>query len=316
MKLTIIIPVYNAEKYINECLESVLENENNSFEIIIINDGSSDNSVKIIRKFMEKNANIMLINNENHGVSYSRNVGISKAKGDYIMFVDADDKLKCNWFDEINKRVEWNEDIVYFDDNKLSVLKNDVLKYIIGCNEKNICIAGPYSKIFKRKLIVDNTIKFEEKIINGEDMLFNVECLKYAENIKNICFSFYFYRRYVGQTTKKFDVKIFDSDIEFQKKLANKLEKFDISDDEKVNLEEYCLQSAVIMLFDRISYIDKFNDAKKYIFRLYDEPYIKAKNKNLLMRKSDKFKYLLYKMKLDYILYFLFKIFRRIKYKK
>ena len=144
MKLSIIIPVYNAEKYLDKCMKSIFDNIENSFEVILINDGSKDNSLKIIKELMKKYKNIELIDNSNNGVSYSRNLGIKKAKGNYIMFVDADDELKKNWFDRINSYMTENYDIVYFSKYNLKSNKNDLLKYIVGYNKENICIAGPF----------------------------------------------------------------------------------------------------------------------------------------------------------------------------
>lgn len=316
MKLSIIVPVYNAEKYLKKCIESIFDNTENPFEVIIINDGSNDNSLKIIKELMKKYINIVLIDNFNNGVSYSRNLGIRKAKGDYVMFVDADDELKKNWFDEIKNHVQENYDVIYFSKYNLESNKNDLLKYLVGYNKESICIAGPYSKIFKRRLIEKNEILFNDKIINGEDMLFNIEILSKADKVKSINESFYLYRRYIGQTTKKFDIRIFDSDILFHEKFAELLNDYSISDDDKVKIRNFCIQGAVIMLYERISYIETYSSAKKYICRLYSFPYNKMSNLCLIISKSNKVKYILYRIRLKYILYHLFRFIRRGKFKK
>lgn len=316
MKLSIIVPVYNAEKYLKKCIESIFDNLENSFEVIIINDGSNDSSLKIIEELMKKYTNIVLINNFNNGVSYSRNIGIKKSKGDYIMFVDADDELKKNWFDETKKYMSENSDVIYFSKYNLKPNKNELLKYVVGYNEENICIAGPYSKLFKRKLIEENQILFDEKIINGEDMLFNIEILNKADKVKTINKSFYLYRRYIGQTTKKFDIRIFDSDISFHKKISNLLKDYNISDEQKEKIRIFCLQGAVLMLYERISYIEKYSNAKTFIYKLYNFPYRIEDYKCLLTSKGSKIKYILYKIKFEYILYHLFKLIRRSKFKK
>ncbi len=316
MKLSIIIPVYNAEKYLEKCMKSIFDNIENSFEVILINDGSKDNSLKIIKELMKKYKNIELIDNSNNGVSYSRNLGIKKAKGNYIMFVDADDELKKNWFDKINRYMTENYDIVYFSKYNLDSNKNDLLKYIIGYNKENICIAGPYSKIFRKEFIEKNNILFNDKIINGEDMLFNIEALSKAKKIQSINEPIYLYRRYVGQTTKKFDIRIFDSDVLFHEKITNLLNDYDILEDDKEKIKKFCLQGAIIMLYERISYIEKYSDAKKYICRLYSFPYNKAETLCLMVSKSNKIKYALYKIKPKCLLYHLFRFIRRNKFKK
>ena len=316
MTLSIIIPVYNAEKYLEKCIESIFYNIKNSLEVILINDGSKDNSLKIIKELMQKYDSIKLIDNSNNGVSYSRNLGIKKAKGDYIMFVDSDDELKKNWFKKINNYMSENYDIIYFSKYNLKSNKNDLLKYIVGYNKENICIAGPCSKIFRRKFIEKNKILFNEKIINGEDMLFNIEALSKAKKIRSLNEPIYLYRRYVGQTTKKFDVRIFDSDVLFHEKITNLLNAYDILDNDKEKIKKFCLQGAIIMLYERISYIEKFSNAKKYICRLYSFPYNKAEILCLMFSKSNKIKYALYKIKFRCLLYYLFRFIRRIKFKK
>ncbi|MCI8330684.1 MAG: glycosyltransferase [Bacilli bacterium] len=112
MKFSIIIPVYNTEKYLKRCIESVLNQTYQNFEIIIINDGSKDKSEEILKNY-ETNTKIKIIKQINHGVSYSRNVGIQKAKGDYIIFLDSDDLLEKDLLETINKNTN-NEDMIKF----------------------------------------------------------------------------------------------------------------------------------------------------------------------------------------------------------
>lgn len=97
-KLSIIVPVYNAEEYIEGCVNSLLKQDlsEQEYEIILINDGSTDNSPKLAQKLKEQNNNIVLLSQENKGQSVARNKGMDIAKGKYIMFVDADDKLYPN----------------------------------------------------------------------------------------------------------------------------------------------------------------------------------------------------------------------------
>lgn len=316
MKLSIIVPVYNAEKYLEKCINSIFSNNDNTFEVIIINDGSKDKSLKIIKEFMEKYNNIVLIDNSNRGVSYSRNIGIKKSTGDYIMFVDADDELTESWFDEIKDDIDYKNDIIYFSQYDLKSNKNNLLEYIVGCNNNNICIAGPYSKVFKKSVIEENAIYFNEEIINGEDMLFNIEMLNKAKGVKTVKKSIYLYRRYVGQTTKKFDNKIFNSDILFKKSFSNILGQYDILNAEKAKIENYCLQSSILMLFERISYIEEYREAKLYIKQLYDLPYRMSSKKSVQIGKISKIKYFLYKNKFKRALYYFFKLIRIIKFNK
>ncbi len=120
MKFSIIIPVYNTEKYLKRCIESVLNQTNQNFEIIIINDGSKDKSEEILKNY-ETNTKIKIIKQINHGLSYTRNVGIQKAKGDYIIFLDSDDLIEKELLKTIDKNIN-NEDMIKY---TYSDLKNN-----------------------------------------------------------------------------------------------------------------------------------------------------------------------------------------------
>lgn len=113
IKLSIVVPVYNVEKYIERCLKSLCE-LNIENEIIVVNDGSIDSSVQIVEKFKEKyiNENIIIVNQENKGLSGARNTGIRKANGEYISFIDSDDFVDTEKYKEIiNKTIENNLDV-------------------------------------------------------------------------------------------------------------------------------------------------------------------------------------------------------------
>ena len=98
LKISVIIPVYNVEKYLRICLESILNQNFKGYEIILINDGSTDNSLNICREYEKKYSNIIVINEENSGPSAARNKGLEYAKGKYISFIDSDDELLPNYF--------------------------------------------------------------------------------------------------------------------------------------------------------------------------------------------------------------------------
>ena len=113
IKLSIIIPVYNVEKYLNECLDSVIEANIENTEIILVNDGSTDNSREICESYSQKYDFIKLVNQENGGLSAARNTGIQKAEGDYLWFVDSDDFIEKNSILNIFKQIEKNVDIIF-----------------------------------------------------------------------------------------------------------------------------------------------------------------------------------------------------------
>lgn len=115
MKFSVIVPVYNTQEYLKRCIESVLNQTYKNYEIILINDGSTDNSLEILKKY-ESNKKVKVISQKNHGLSYTRNVGISHATGNYIILLDSDDFLEKDLLYALNLNIT-NEDMVKFDYN-------------------------------------------------------------------------------------------------------------------------------------------------------------------------------------------------------
>ena len=118
MQLSIIIPVYDVEAYVSKCLDSVFAQGMDPalYEVIVINDGSPDNSKAIIESYLPKHSNLIFIDQENQGVSVARNRGLDIAKGSYIAFIDPDDCIELNSLPSIlNKAIEWNIDVMYLD---------------------------------------------------------------------------------------------------------------------------------------------------------------------------------------------------------
>ena len=111
IKISIIIPVYNAGNYIKKCIDSILSQTYENFEVIVINDGSSDNSWELLNKYYSDNKKIKLFNQENKGVSMTRNFGIDNANGDWITFVDADDWIENNTLERIVNIIEQNNNL-------------------------------------------------------------------------------------------------------------------------------------------------------------------------------------------------------------
>lgn len=139
-KISVIVPVYNAEKFLSECIKSVLNQTYKDFELLLINDGSTDNSANICKSFAENDSRIILFNKSNEGVSKTRQFGINKSKGEYIIFIDSDDKVDTNMlYCMLNKIVESASDMVICD---YWAYENNKDKYIcqnpISCNNKSL----------------------------------------------------------------------------------------------------------------------------------------------------------------------------------
>ena len=208
MKLSIVIPVYNLAQYIEKCLNSILNQPFKDYEIICVNDGSTDNSLEILNRFKDK---ITIIDKENEGSGVARNVGIDRAQGEYIFFVDGDDWLEDNVLEKIvNKADELCTDILifgglsYYGDkgqnggyskNKLPKkyfnrvfsaedIKKDVFKFP----------STPWSKLYRREFLLKNNIKFQH-IKVGQDQLPFFHSMITAERIAILPENIYCYRK-------------------------------------------------------------------------------------------------------------------------
>lgn len=190
--VSIIVPIYNAEKYLNKCLDSLIKQTKKELEFVLINDGSTDNSDKIISSYTDKR--IKYYKNKNQGIGKTRNFGLSKATGDYIMFLDSDDYLELNACEVLYNRIEKDKlDVVVCDfykdydnnceEERISSFKNTCLKDNPGLI--NIINLSPWNKIYRSSLIKDNNIKFVEDL-KYEDAPFVLECLDKANKIGKI----------------------------------------------------------------------------------------------------------------------------------
>lgn len=166
-EISIIIPVYNAEPYLRECLDSIINQTFKNFEVLCINDGSRDNSLDILSEYADKDNRIKLFSQENSGPAQARNVGLAKAKGEYIMFCDADDSYEPAMCEEMYKTItEQDVDIAMCNTNGYDphygsyYFRNPIGKYNVETKQKCETNVFLWNKIFKNKLINQYNIKF------------------------------------------------------------------------------------------------------------------------------------------------------------
>ena len=196
-KVSIIVPVYNGQDFINKCLNSLINQTYSNVEIIVINDGSTDNSLDLLKKYNDK---IILINKENSGVSDSRNLGLEKASGDYIMFCDIDD-----WYEKVTVEkavceignydlLKYRETRVFSDGSSIK-RKENLAPMLYEKEEIDIVIrrlfdlswtTHIYCFIYKTEIIKKNNIRFNSKIRYAEDANFILQYLLKVKNIKVI----------------------------------------------------------------------------------------------------------------------------------
>lgn len=194
--ISVIIPVYNAQKTIADTIESVVRQTEKDFEVLLIDDGSSDVSSQICQKYSDSYGNCKYFRYENGGVSKARWRGVENASGDWITFVDADDVLPkdalCSFFENVSDDVDivvgdasfWNENFLEELENPIKIQKKMLNSYLYKkmlIDEK--IIQAPWGKLFRRKLFDNYTFNIPRSIINGEDLIMN---LRLAANAKNV----------------------------------------------------------------------------------------------------------------------------------
>ena len=210
-KLSVIIPIYNVEKYIPQCLDSILNQAFKDFEIICVNDGSSDNSLSVLQSYKAKDDRIIIIDKKNEGSGIARNAGLSIAKGDYIYFIDGDDWVEENVFDKIiAKADELNTDILIFGGlsyyegkgkkggYSADKLPKKYLNKVFSAKDiKKDIFKFPstaWTKLYKRDFLIKNNIKFQDIKFAHDQLSFFYSMIK-AERIALLPENIYCYRK-------------------------------------------------------------------------------------------------------------------------
>lgn len=208
MKISLIIPVYNAEKHIKDCLQSIINQNFHSLEVIVVDDGSVDSSKEIIHEILKTDSRVKYFHKENSGVSDARNFGLSKACGEYIWFVDSDDLISPNFLNELFSNNSNSFDLIQFSFYKFSDLtfkvpsnENIVINPIIYDFSEKLLVNASYARslwrnIFKRDFLLDNNLSFVSGLRFGEDLLFTIEAIILSQRIWTTEAIGYYYRNH------------------------------------------------------------------------------------------------------------------------
>lgn len=199
MKTSIIIPIYNSEKYLHRLLDSVINQTYKDIEIILVNDGSTDNSLNICEEFRSRDNRIKICNKTNGGVSSARNEGIEIATGEYITFIDADDYIDKNYIEMLVNNIEGGYLIKIFNNKKLDqkIEKYEFIKQILA----NEVTGGCWGYLFNKKILDFNNIRFDLNTSYMEDTIFVMEYLMQVESVKLIRENLYHYEAKKGSLT-------------------------------------------------------------------------------------------------------------------
>lgn len=221
--ISIIIPVYNCEKYISRCLRSIINQTYKNLQIIVVNDGSTDNTLNICEDIARNDSRIEIYSKENGGVSSARNLGLKKVKGDYISFVDADDFLEVNMFSKMIYSLK-DEDLIvcnfYIVDEKGNKENGkSIPNVILNKNEtlielllNRLIIGALWNKLFKKSIL--ENVEFNTSYTIGEDLLFEFFAINNSKKIKFISDKLYNYYVNSNNVTSTSNYKKWDQVIE------------------------------------------------------------------------------------------------------
>ena len=278
IKISVIVPVYNAEKYLSDCIDSILNQTLKEIELILINDGSTDNSLQICREKASKDSRVKIINKKNEGQGYARNIGIDRAKGEFITFVDSDDYIDKEAYEkmyELCKKYHADYCITPFSiknnikKDKIKIyegkeIRNKILIDLLGNYPQNSIgsVIGPSvcTKLFNSKIIKDNKIKFiSERQYSSEDNIFNINYILFSNKVIMYNKNFYHYRnvdnsfshRYRNEYLKKINnMYIYIKDNLFKEKM---------NDREKLCLNNNIMCQYIVCITQEITMVKQTN---------------------------------------------------------
>lgn len=272
-KLSVIIPIYNVEPYLCQCLDSVINQTYKNLEIILIDDGSPDNCGAICDEYAQEDDRIVVIHKQNGGLSAARNDGIEKATGEWIAFVDSDDWCETGYYEQLfealgNKNVDvFCAGGCYYEYNSGMVTKRTIKEVILYDQRKeldglmikvlvapyselkeigNVVMAGPWDKLYRTEFIKKNALRFDVNCKACEDYLFNFQVFDKAEAIGGCPYIGYHYRYVDTSITKGFNPHKSEIFYDFVCRLYTYMEQQDCG------LNDQIKQAIAFMCFDRL----------------------------------------------------------------
>lgn len=336
---SLILPVYNVEKYVKRCVNSLLRQEYTDYEIILVDDGSTDSSGSMCDKLADKNNNIFAYHKENGGLSDARNYGMDRAKGNYILFIDSDDwvdeKLLISLHNHLNKS---NVDILKFGFQKMQEgnykntffsyfnigvydrrqIEETILPYTIGpkrlfCYEQNAC-KSVWSHVYSLNFLRENNIRFvSEREILNEDYLFNLHTLLYAKSLEVTHYILYYYDYREGSLSKRYITNEFERKLKLHREYKLLLERNGLFERYETPYYSECVDGFYACISNECCC---WNETSKYAVQNIKKilnckeceiSLLKCKRSN--MNLKGKVIYWLMRLKFAYLMYILYKIY-------
>lgn len=261
--ISVIVPVYKAEKYLHRCVDSILAQSYTDFELLLINDGSPDNCGAICDEYAAKDSRVRVFHKTNGGVSSARNMGLDNARGEWITFIDSDDYVHPDYLRSLYERVDvdlivGSFQLVGSDENWIGILENveydrDVLRLKLETAAFPPNYHGILGKLYRARIIKDNNIRFDTKIYLSEDWLFTLNYFIYIESVCTIDKPYYYYERgttgSLSQNNRYFEEYFYA--MEKFEKMAGTLERsFNLP-----NCQRIYIKSVFVFLTRQIGYL-------------------------------------------------------------
>lgn len=260
MLISVIVPVYNVEKYLKKCVDSILKQTYKELEIILVDDESKDNSGKICDEYAKEYENIITIHKKNAGLGMARNTGMENMHGEYVVFIDSDDYIDDSFIEDLYNAVRDNKvDFCKAGFTRVDDMENEILQKVeyntevfVGNEAKKSMIprmigSAPDKKdsiemaacavLYKTKHIIDNKLRFpSERELISEDLIFNIDYLQYSNGACVINNTGYKYRYNMSSLTKKYRKDRFEASTHFYQYLIEKVKKMNYDDAVKLRL--------------------------------------------------------------------------------
>jgi len=278
-KISVIVPVYNVEQYLSKCIDSILSQTFTNFELLLINDGSNDNSGAICNKYANLDVRIRVINQINSGVSSARNKGLDEARGEYISFIDADDWIDETTYDEIisfnnlhdsdvtlfGYKRYYNKKFSFFPilGNSGNLNRDDrykLISTIIG--KKDVASQTQMGSVFNILFKLDVAVQLRfKKIRFAEDKIYLLELLILAENISVCPQCFYYYRDNLNSATQKHFENLYNDMIVNQNLLSDLLIKYNLYNTFESEIKNNSLHFLLALFYNEAKSQKKINDS-------------------------------------------------------
>lgn len=298
--ISIIVPIYNCRDSLERCVESIYAQSFHDFEVILVNDGSTDNSLEICKKLENKYSNIFVINKENGGSGSARNSGLKVAKGEYVLFVDADDKIDKDLLQIVySKAKEANYDMIVFAIEILSTYSdtcNTIHRVTTTQTEQvyhnqtefrraftelyygGTLYGAPYNKLFKRSIIVEKELCFPD-LRRGQDEIFNFRFYRWVESaaiIPNVLYIYYIFDQ--TSANKKYRLNYFETTtVTYFKTIKILLDEFKITDNDSIKKFQYSfvysMESTPELAWNPLEKLNK-NEKIAFIKKVQSHPFI------------------------------------------